>query len=427
MNDDEKEAHYYRADNNSSNNVQSSTNESSVPSHWVMKNQRLIEFKNPFKGFKYPSTGDVIKFQREMVKNKQVIPSDDELPQYKPNMDLLNSPDMKSLQGDTPQVTWIGHSTFLIQFRGVNILTDAVFSDRCSPLQFMGPKRIKPLPIEIENLPTIHFVIISHNHYDHLDFYALTKIQQYHDPVILLPFRMKYSWMEKFYQEKNNAELAKLKLIELDWWKSTNFNISMSSKKGEEKIESNLQFTFLPAQHWGLRTGMDRNEALWGSWGCTFLYKDTESTETTSENIKSYKMWFAGDTGYSQECFTEIGEKFGPIDLSFIPIGAYEPRWMMKYQHVDPEEAVQIALDIKSKKQISMHWGTFILTTEPIVQPKKDLEDNLKKRGLDDSFFVTMAHGNTIFPNAHSSTTASSSTPTANINCEPPNPSVQIL
>lgn len=420
----------------------------SIPSHWVMKGSKLLEFKNPWDGFKQPSTGDVFKFQREMALNKQIIPSNDELPQIKPNINLLNNPDIHSVRGDAPQVTWIGHSTFLIQYRGVNILTDPVFSERCSPVQFMGPNRIKPLPITIDNLPTIHFVIISHNHYDHLDYYAITALQKHHDPIILLPYRMKYDWMEKFYNEKNHSALSKLKLMELDWWKSTSFNASIGlDKDSSERVESNFTFTYMPAQHWSMRSGFDRNEALWGSWGvqCTFVNPSSDVSQTKSQsesienvsntacntleiaenvkmegvtsdscqthtqeqhteevnmnsndNIKSYKMWFAGDTGYSKECFTEIGNRFGPIDLSFIPIGAYEPRWMMKYQHINPDEAVQIALDIKSKKQISMHWGTFILTTEPIMQPKKDLEECLKQRGLDSSFFVTMCHGDTM-------------------------------
>ncbi|KAG2374475.1 hypothetical protein C9374_010759 [Naegleria lovaniensis] len=421
-----------------------------IPSHWVMKGSKLLEFKNPWDGFKQPSTSDVFKFQREMALNKQIIPSNDELPQIKPNINLLNSPDMQSIRGDGAQVTWIGHSTFLVQYRGVNILTDPVFSDRCSPVQFMGPNRIKPLPITIENLPTIHFVIISHNHYDHLDYYAITALQKHHDPIILLPFRMKYDWMEKFYSEKNHSALSKLKLIELDWWKSTSFNVSMSTDKdSSERVESNFTFTYFPAQHWSMRSGFDRNEALWGSWGvqCSFVNtslsdasqtkSQSESIENTStnvcntleltetvkmdtidscqsqteeanmnsnDNIKTYKMWFAGDTGYSKDCFTEIGNRFGPVDLSFIPIGAYEPRWMMKSQHINPDEAVQIALDIKSKKQISMHWGTFILTTEPIMQPKKDLEESLKQRGLDSSFFVTMCHGDTMLATSNEST-----------------------
>ncbi|EFC50227.1 N-acyl-phosphatidylethanolamine-hydrolyzing phospholipase D-like protein [Naegleria gruberi] len=388
-----------RRDNNYSN---------TIPSHWIVKNDgKLTEFQYPYEGFKSASTTDVIKFQREMAKNKPQIPSDTELPQIKPNTDLLFNPDIRSVKGDnnvTPQVTWIGHSTFLIQYRGVNILTDPVFSERCSPSQYFGPSRIKPLPIDIENLPTIHYIIISHNHYDHLDYNALIKIQQHHDPIILLPLRMKYSWMEKFYQEKNHKELSSLKLVELDWWKSVSFNTSMKHKTDSQlKFDSNITFTFLPAQHWSLRSGFDKNEALWGSWGVEFQFiKDHDNIETVQnvdtieqEKIRKFKLWFAGDTGYSSECFTEIGNRYGPIDMSFIPIGAYEPRWMMKPQHINPEEAVQIALDVKSKKQIGMHWGTFILTTEPIMQPKIDLESNLEKRGLDKSFFETMNHGST--------------------------------
>ena len=368
-----------------------------VPSHWVMKDKKLVEFLNPWGEFKNPASGDVFKFQRDMAKNKPVIPTDEELPQIKPNYELLFSPQEQSLNGDaTPQVTWIGHSTFLIQYRGVNILTDPVFSDRCSPVSFMGPKRIKPLPIEIEKLPTIHFVVVSHNHYDHLDYAAFTKIQEHHDPVFLLPLKMKYSWMEKFYEEKKKSLIAKTKLVELDWWKSSSFNVRAEKKSDENvKIESNVEFTFLPAQHWGLRSGFDRNEALWGSWGIEFTHLKDNVVSESEDNIKKFKLWFAGDTGYNHTCFKEIGTRYGPIDLSFIPIGAYEPRWFMKYQHVNPDDAVQVAVDTQSKLSIGMHWGTFILTLEPIMQPKIDLEKSLKERNLDPNSFVVMAHGET--------------------------------
>ncbi|EFC37164.1 predicted protein [Naegleria gruberi] len=277
------------------NSATSSSLNTTIPDHWdVPKNSSSStsspttvvippeKFKDPWIGVNHDkSVLDGMSMMKDFLFNSPSIPSDEELPQLKPNWDKLMNPSESS---DEYQVTWIGHSTFLIQYRGVNIITDPVFSERCSPSQYFGPKRIKPIPFpDISKLPKIHFVIISHNHYDHLDEHAFKEIQKHHDPIFLLPFKMKYKWMMKHY---SNSDAEKEKLVDLDWWKETTFKVT-----AENQTVSNLSFVCLPAQHWSSRTGFDRNHVLWGSWGFKFDYTDGNENVTRS-------FWHAGDTGY---------------------------------------------------------------------------------------------------------------------------------
>lgn len=220
---------------------------------------------------------------------------------------------------------WIGHATTLLNFQNTIILMDPVFSERCAPVQFIGPKRYRPVPIPVNRIPRVDAVIISHNHYDHMDYQSVVDLD-----------KKKVNW----FVGKGTGEWFKNQGIdmnrvhELEWWQSKKFRT--------------LEFVFTPAQHWCRRGAFDRNKALWGSWTVIGPSK---------------RFFFAGDTGYCS-AFAEIGQMYGPIDLSFIPIGAYEPEWFMQPQHVNPEQAVQIHLDVKSKKSVGIHWGTFVLTDE---------------------------------------------------------------
>ena len=258
-------------------------------------------------------------------------------------------------------LTWLGHSTFLWQHNGINLITDPHLSQRASPVDFIGPKRINPPSIELDELPLIDFVIISHNHYDHLDrksVLALAKQQREKPPCFLVPLGLK-RWFEDIGISEN--------VIELDWWQS-------------EKI-GQLNFTAVPVQHWSKRGLFDTNKTLWAGW----VVKSPQQ-----------KLFFAGDTGYSKD-FEEIGKRYGPMDLSLIPIGAYAPRWFMKDMHVNPEEAVKIHLDVKSRQSIGMHWGTFLnLTEEPLLEPPKLLLQELEKRKINPLDFRVLEHGQTI-------------------------------
>ena len=243
---------------------------------------------------------------------------------------------LKSLRELKEYALWIGHSTFLINNGNLTILTDPIFSNRASPLTFAGPKRlIKPV-IKIKDLPKVDVITISHNHYDHLDINSLRKIQK------------------KFPNVKILVPKGDLKLL-----KNYNLNNSHEFLWWEEITINNTNFTFTPAQHWSARGLRDRNKSLWGSW---FI-------KNGDRNI-----FHAGDTGYSKD-FIEIRNRLGEVDFAMIPIGAYDPQWFMSYSHVNPEEALNIAKDLNAKKSIGMHWGTFILTDEPVLEPR----DKLKK------------------------------------------------
>ncbi len=256
-------------------------------------------------------------------------------------------------------ITFINHATFLIQSNGLNILTDPVFSDRTSPLQWLGPKRVRAPGLQLDQLPRIDLVLISHNHYDHLDEQSVRALQKKFSPQFIISLG-DANLLKKFGVEK---------VIELDWWQS--YTVP----------NSDLVVTFTPAQHWSSRTPFDRNKSLWGG----FVLKRKISA-----------IYFAGDSGYGN-CFKETADRLGPFDLCLIPIGAYEPRWFMKEQHMNPEEAVQAHLDLKSKLSIACHFGTFQLTDEGIDDPVNDLEIAKKKLGVKADSFASLENGQSYF------------------------------
>ena len=253
------------------------------------------------------------------------------------------------------QVTWIGHSTFLVQLNGLNMLTDPIFSDRCSPVQWAGPKRITPPAIPYDSLPPIDIVLISHNHYDHLDRETVERIGN--AARWFVPLKVK-PWF---------SDEGITTAMEMDWWDATTVGP--------------LRIICTPAQHFSGRTPTGRNESLWSSWTVIGPH---------------HRFWFAGDTGYNTVQFKEIGKKYGPFDLGFIPIGAYDPPWIMKNHHVNPEEAVLIHKDIRSRFSIDMHWGTFILTDEPIGEPPERLKVAVHQANLPDRPFITIPQGKTL-------------------------------
>ena len=255
---------------------------------------------------------------------------------------------------DRPQATLIGHSTVLLQHQGVNILTDPVFSDRASPFSFAGPERYTQPSLSVADLPDIDVIVISHNHYDHLDIATVEALGN--KPLWLVPLGLK-DWF---------AEYGIDNVKELDWWQS-------HSVKG-------IEVQALPSQHWSRRSLFDTNKSLWASWA--FKWPD-------------FTAWFGGDTGYNPVQFKEIGEALGRVDLAMIPIGAYEPRWFMKYHHVNPEDAVEIFKDIKAASAFGIHWNTFVLTAEDIDEPPKALADALRYQQIDPQRFQAMNIGKT--------------------------------
>jgi len=270
---------------------------------------------------------------------------------------------LKNNQTDST-LTWVGHSTFLIQHKGFNILTDPHFTLRASPVRFAGPKRFTQPGLSFEQLPHINVIIISHDHYDHLDLGSvvqLNKQQRDTPPLFVVPLKIG-NWLSK--QGIDNW-------VQLDWWESTALN--------------GWTFTAVPVQHFSGRSLLRKNDTLWAGWVMQAPYEEGKEPQ---------RLFFAGDTGYSQD-FAEIGKRFGYMNVSIIPIGAYDPRWFMKDMHVNPEEAVQIHQDVGSRFSVGMHWGTFVLTDEPMDEPPKRLTKALDEQGLNRDAFQVMTHGET--------------------------------
>jgi len=246
---------------------------------------------------------------------------------------------------NTNYVAWIGHATFLIKLGDTTIITDPVFSKNMGPLIF-GPKRYVDPAIDLNEIPEINLFLLTHNHYDHLDYKTIKKFP-YKNADVLTPLKLgRYFTKNKFNKVK-----------EMDWYDQT--------------IINDLKITFLPAVHWSKRTLTDTNKTLWGSF--LIEYKDK-------------KIFFACDTGYGN-IYKKLGKKYGPIDLTFINIGAYNfypmsPRKDKSIFHTNPEEALNIGQDLKSKKVIGMHWGTVILSLEPIMEPPARFKASAEKYGF---------------------------------------------
>jgi L-ascorbate metabolism protein UlaG (beta-lactamase superfamily) len=270
-----------------------------------------------------------------------------------------NDPEFLRANNTKKTLTWIGHATMLFQIDGVNILTDPHFSERTSPVQWAGPKRVVPPGIALEDLPPIHIVFISHDHYDSLDKNSILNLYKREDGKntrFIVPLGMK-TWF---------ASIGVPSAIEMDWW--------------DEYQMDSLKIIATPMQHWGKRSPFSRNEHLWASW--IVMSRD-------------FRFYFGGDTGYAAH-FEETGNRYGPFDLALLPIGAYEPRWFMKNHHINPEEAVKAHKDLRARKSVAMHWGTFPLTDEPLDEPPRRLKAALTNQDLSDEDFLVLMHGETI-------------------------------
>ena len=252
-------------------------------------------------------------------------------------------------------VTWVGHATLLIQLDGVNVLTDPQWSDRASPVGFAGPKRVTPPGLAFEDLPPIHVVLISHDHYDHLDVATVKRLAQTHRPRFLVPLGLR-AWF---------AELGITEVGELDWWQS--------------RTVSGLTLTCVPAHHFSGRTLWDRNRRLWSGWAVAGRAK---------------RFYFAGDSAYFGG-FAEIGARLGPFDVAAIPIGAYLPPVIMKAGHTTPEEALRALADVRGRRLVPIHWGTFDLAEEPIEEPPVRLLAEARRLELDAGRVWLLKHGET--------------------------------
>lgn len=246
--------------------------------------------------------------------------------------------------GVHPTLTWIGHSTFLVQIGGLNVLTDPNWNDRASPVRFVGPRRLVPAGVAFEHLPPIHAVVISHDHYDHLDEATVRRLQAHHRPRFFVPLGVKALL----------AGYGVTDVVELDWWQRASLN--------------GVTFTAAPAQHSSGRWLHDQNERLWASWVI---------------GTPAQRLYFAGDTGYF-DGFTEIARRLGPFRLALMPIGGYSGWDTHHPNHLNPEEAVRAFEDLGASYLVPMHWGTFDLNKEPAHEPPRRLFAEALARGLEE-------------------------------------------
>lgn len=252
-------------------------------------------------------------------------------------------------------LTFINHITFLIQFAGLNVLTDPVYAQRASPFRHIGPKRVRDPGLAFTDLPPIDVVLVTHNHYDHLDIQTLRQLDDAHAPHFITTLGNR-AFLEQFGLHR---------VEELDWWQSV------------EVAQTPIIMT--PAQHWSTRGPGSRNRTLWGG----FILRAGER-----------QVYFAGDTGYWKH-FREIRARFGRMDLALLPIGAYEPRWFMRDQHMNPDEAVRAHLDLEAKVSIGTHFACFALTDEGIDDPLVHLAAARWEQGVSAQAFQVLETGET--------------------------------
>ncbi len=251
--------------------------------------------------------------------------------------------------------TWVGQSTFILRGGSATILTDPIFSERASPLPWLGPRRVAAPGVALGAVPKVDLVLLSHDHYDHCDLPSLRELARRDQPQVVSPLGHR-SLLE-------GAGLSRL--VELDWWES-------------RVLSPGLEVTLVPALHWSRRAPLGTNSRLWGG----FMVR-----------AGGRLAYFAGDSGYDAQLFAEIGRRCGAPDLAMIPIGAYEPRWFMSETHMNPAEAVRVHRDVGARRSVAMHWGTFQLTDEGREEPVRALREAC---GGDTPYFAVLQPGESL-------------------------------
>lgn len=330
---------------------------SANPSH-----HRNGSFQNNHLDFTPKGLGELLSWRWAALRDGLPRPPKVATPVMAPDLDFLHA-NGRAGQAMVPSATWIGHATNLVQLGGLNLLTDPIFSQRASPLGFVGPKRAQAPGLSLEQLPRVDLVVISHNHYDHCDQDSLEALnrQRGGPPLFIVPLGLK-AWL---------AGIGVDNAVELDWWQS--------HRIGDTEV------VLTPVQHWSGRGLHDRLSTLWGGFAVF---------------APNFHLFHAGDTGYSAD-FAEIRRRFAGrqgeqgFDLALLPVGAYEPRWFMASQHVNPQESVRIHRDLGAKRSLGMHWGTFELTDEPLDEPPQALAAARAAQGVPEEEFFLLAIGQT--------------------------------
>jgi N-acyl-phosphatidylethanolamine-hydrolysing phospholipase D len=332
----------------------------------VAPHHRGERFQNNYIEFEPKGLATLLRWQLQRARDGVPPPPQAPTPSVAPDLAFI-ADNARAGRAMQPAATWIGHATVLVQAGGLNLLTDPHFSERASPLGFVGPQRAQPPGLTLAQLPHIDGVLISHNHYDHLDLDSVQALnrQSGGPPLFVVPLGLK-AWFKDAGIER---------VVELDWWQS--------HRLGEAEV------VLTPVQHWSGRSLSDRMQTLWG--GFAVFTRDLH-------------VYFSGDTGYSKD-FADTRARFaarhtaargGGFDLALIAVGAYEPRWFMQTTHVNPAEAVQVHKDLGAKRSLGVHWGTFELTDEALDEPPRALARARRAAGLGDDDFVLLPVGGTL-------------------------------
>ncbi|KAJ2398965.1 hypothetical protein GGI23_002930 [Coemansia sp. RSA 2559] len=272
--------------------------------------------------------------------------------------DYLDYPAIANIDRDAAvTATWIGQSTCFVQMEGLNVLTDPIFKRR-TVFSWLGPERLRPAPCRLSDLPRPDIVLVSHNHFDHLDVDVVKALGN------------SVTWYVPLGLRRWFARQGIHRVKEMDWWQEAE-HIAADGRR--------FQIVSTPTQHWSGRTGLDSNASLWSS----FLVRGSHAS-----------VFHCGDTGYCP-AFERIGQLYGPVSLAILPIGSYEPRWYMCHQHINPDDAVRIHRDLGARKSIGVHWGTFMMSDEHYLAPPRELAAAAAKHGLTEDEFVAPQIGRT--------------------------------
>lgn len=274
-----------------------------------------------------------------------------------------------NFSGTEDALWWLGHACVLVRVGGLHVLTDPVLGARASPVSFAGPRRHTPVAAGVRALPRIDVVLISHNHYDHMDSRSVRKLAwRFPDATFLAPLGLA-RWLKK-----RGVRDAR----ELDWWQHTSLG--------------GARFHAVPAQHWSARTPWDRNRTLWCGWVIEYGVIEHRVMEPGVMKPGGWRFYFAGDTGYAP-MLAQISERLGPPDLAALPIGAYAPRWFMQPQHIDPSEAVRLHRELGVRRSVPIHWGAFELADERLDEPPRLLAAALARQGVPAEEFAPLRMG----------------------------------
>lgn len=268
------------------------------------------------------------------------------------------------------EIGWVtvGHSTVLLRLGARHVLFDPIWSTRCSPTQWAGPKRVRQPALQFEALPRVDEVLISHSHYDHCDRPTLERLAEAHAPRFVVGRGL----------GDGLASWGLANVLEVDWWTTTLLDARDAAPAG---AVDRLELEFLPTRHFSARGVRDHNRTLWGAFRLQWTSQTAAETQRGARTV-----FFAGDTGYDRELFERLGAGPEP-DLAFLPIGAYAPRWFMSKVHVDPAEAVALHLALGSRRSVAMHCSTFQLTDEAIDEPERLLAIERERAGLSSTEF----------------------------------------